>query len=74
MMKFQRIYPDFKGPNSAEESVAMQKNDIEKITIEDSGEFLSHLGTKEQCAFINIQYLSIRIQYFSISRKNHIIE
>ena len=51
MMKFQSIYPDFKGPNSAEESVAMQKNDIEKITIEDSGEFLSHLGTKEQCAY-----------------------
>src|ERR1700722_3115420 len=26
-----RIYPDFKGPNSAEESVVMQKNDIEKL-------------------------------------------
>jgi hypothetical protein len=47
MMKFQSIYPDFKGPISAEESVVMPKKVIEKITIEDSGEFLSHLGTKE---------------------------
>ena len=47
MMKFQSIYPDPKGPYSAEESAATQKTDIEKITIEDSGEFSSHLGTKE---------------------------
>ena len=45
--KFQALYPNFKGPITSAESVAMQKEVIETVTIKDSGEFLSHLGTKE---------------------------
>jgi len=45
--KFQKIYPNFSGPIAATESVAMQKSVIEEVTIKESGEFLSHLGTKQ---------------------------
>ena len=47
MKQFQSLYPNFKGPITAAESVALQKEVIEKVTINDSGEFLSHLGNKE---------------------------
>ncbi|KAF2491428.1 NAD(P)-binding protein [Lophium mytilinum] len=47
MKRFQLKYPHWTGPMKAEESVAMQKDVIEKITIEESGEFLSHKGNKE---------------------------
>ena len=47
MAKFQTLYPAFKGPITAPESVAMQREVIEKVTLEQTGEFLSHRGTKE---------------------------
>ena len=47
MQKFQALYPNFKGPITPAERVAMQKEVIEKVTIKESGEFLSHLGNKE---------------------------
>lgn len=47
MQKFQTLYPNFTGPITPEESVKMQKKVIENLTIKDSGEFLSHRGTKE---------------------------
>lgn len=47
LKKFQAIYPHFQGPLTPVESVAMQKKVIEDVTIEDSGDFLSHLGNKE---------------------------
>ncbi|KAF2812003.1 short-chain dehydrogenases/reductase [Mytilinidion resinicola] len=47
MQKFQAHYPHWTGPMKAEESVAMMKDVIEKVTIEESGEFLSHKGNKE---------------------------
>lgn len=45
--KFAAYYPDFKGPITAAESVAAQKKVIESITLEQTGSFLSHKGTKE---------------------------
>lgn len=47
MQRFQTLYPDFKGPITAAESVAMQKKVIEQVTLKDSGGFISHLGSKE---------------------------
>ncbi|RDW87382.1 NAD(P)-binding Rossmann-fold containing protein-7 [Coleophoma crateriformis] len=47
IQKFQVFYPDFKGPITAAESVAAQKNVIEGITLEQTGSFLSHKGNKE---------------------------
>lgn len=47
MQKFQTLYPNFKGPIAAADSVAMQSQVIKKITLEDSGAFLSHLGNKQ---------------------------
>ncbi|KFY28811.1 hypothetical protein V493_02752 [Pseudogymnoascus sp. VKM F-4281 (FW-2241)] len=41
------LYPHFKGPMSPAESVLLMKKVIDNTTIEDSGSFLSHLGTKE---------------------------
>lgn len=45
--KFANLYPKFKGPISPAESVPLLKKVIDNMTIEDSGEFLSHLGNKE---------------------------
>jgi NAD(P)-dependent dehydrogenase (short-subunit alcohol dehydrogenase family) len=45
--KFQKLYPSWQGPFSAEESVAAQRKVIEGLTLEQSGEFLSHKGNKE---------------------------
>ncbi|KFY69320.1 hypothetical protein V496_00322 [Pseudogymnoascus sp. VKM F-4515 (FW-2607)] len=45
--EFSRIYPHFSGPISPAESVPLQKNVIDNMTIENSGAFLSHLGSKE---------------------------
>ncbi|KAF2185250.1 NAD(P)-binding protein [Zopfia rhizophila CBS 207.26] len=44
--QFQKYEPSFKGPMTPEQSVAMQLKVIEGVTINDSGAFLSHLGTK----------------------------
>lgn len=44
---FQGIYPDWKGPILASESVALQRKVIENLTLEQSGQFLSHWGNKE---------------------------
>lgn len=43
---FRKYEPNFKGPLRPEESVDMQMKVIQNITLKDSGEFLSHLGTK----------------------------
>lgn len=45
--EFSRFYPNFKGPITPAESVSLMKKVIDNITIEDSGAFLSHLGSKE---------------------------
>jgi NAD(P)-dependent dehydrogenase (short-subunit alcohol dehydrogenase family) len=44
---FQAYKPGFEGPISTEESVEAQLKVIDGITIEQSGQFLSHLGTKQ---------------------------
>ena len=44
--KLVSVYPHFKGPITAEESVRLQKEVVEKVTIQESGEFLSHFGNK----------------------------
>ncbi|KFY06752.1 hypothetical protein V492_07783 [Pseudogymnoascus sp. VKM F-4246] len=45
--EFARFYPNFKGPISPAESVPLMKNVIDNMTVEDSGAFLSHLGSKQ---------------------------
>lgn len=45
--EFSRVYPHFNGPMSPAQSVPLQKKVIDNMTIEDSGAFLSHLGSKE---------------------------
>lgn len=44
--KFQVSYPDFKGPITPTESVTAQKKVIEGMTLEKTGAFLSHKGSK----------------------------
>lgn len=46
LQKAQAVYPDFKGPATAAESIAAQKKVIESLTLEQTGSFLSHKGTK----------------------------
>ena len=43
----QQVYPQFEGPISPAESVTHQRRVIEKITLEQSGELLSHWGNKK---------------------------
>jgi len=45
--KFSSLYPNFKGPITPAESVPLMKKVIDNMKIEDSGAFLSHLGSKE---------------------------
>lgn len=45
--EFANIYPHFKGPITPAQSVPLMKKVIDNMTIEDSGAFLSHLGSKE---------------------------
>ncbi|KFZ13491.1 hypothetical protein V502_06572 [Pseudogymnoascus sp. VKM F-4520 (FW-2644)] len=45
--EFSRFYPHFNGPISPAQSVPLQKKVIDNMTIDDSGAFLSHLGSKE---------------------------
>ncbi|OBT42028.1 hypothetical protein VE00_07422 [Pseudogymnoascus sp. WSF 3629] len=45
--KFASIYPHFKGPITPAQSVPLMKKVIDNMTTEDSGAFLSHLGSKE---------------------------
>lgn len=44
---FSSLYPHFNGPISPAQSVPLMKNVIDNMTVEDSGAFLSHLGSKE---------------------------
>jgi len=44
---FKTMYPDFTGPISAAESVALQRKVIDGLTIKDSGKFLSQHGNKQ---------------------------
>jgi hypothetical protein len=43
---FAKLYPDFKGPISVEESVEKQLEVIHGLTLAQSGQFLSHHGNK----------------------------
>lgn len=45
--EFSSLYPNFTGPITPAESVPLMKKVIDNMTIEDSGAFLSHLGSKE---------------------------
>jgi NAD(P)-dependent dehydrogenase (short-subunit alcohol dehydrogenase family) len=45
--KFRKLYPDFRGPITPETSVQMQLEVINRVTIDDSGAFISHKGNKE---------------------------
>ncbi|EGO05292.1 hypothetical protein SERLA73DRAFT_174375 [Serpula lacrymans var. lacrymans S7.3] len=47
LKKFRTLYPDFEGPITPETSVRMQLEVINKITVADTGAFLSHKGSKE---------------------------
>jgi hypothetical protein len=42
----QRRKPEWEGPMQPAESVPLQKKVLEKVTIDESGSFLSHLGNK----------------------------
>ncbi|CAO2653035.1 Nn.00g024460.m01.CDS01 [Neocucurbitaria sp. VM-36] len=44
---FQNLNPELKGPVSPEESVGLQLQVIDKLTLEQSGQFLSHFGNKQ---------------------------
>ncbi|KAG1886058.1 hypothetical protein F4604DRAFT_60194 [Suillus subluteus] len=45
--KFRNAYPDFTGPITPEASVRMQLEVINRITVNDTGAFISHKGNKE---------------------------
>jgi len=45
--KFQERAPHWKGPLTPAESVEHQLNVINNLSVEDSGKFLSHWGSKE---------------------------
>lgn len=45
--KFRKLYPDFTGPITPEESVRMQLKVINQTTVNDTGAFISHKGNKE---------------------------
>jgi hypothetical protein len=45
--KFRKVYRDFTGPITPEESVRMQLKVINQITVNDTGAFISHKGNKE---------------------------
>ncbi|KAG1813166.1 uncharacterized protein BJ212DRAFT_1447878 [Suillus subaureus] len=45
--KFRKVYPDFTGPITPEASVRMQLEVINRITVNDTGAFISHKGNKE---------------------------
>jgi len=42
----QAFKPDWKGPLSPAESVELQKQVIDKLTMAESGDFLLHFGNK----------------------------
>ncbi|KAJ8581230.1 NAD(P)-binding protein, partial [Rhizopogon salebrosus TDB-379] len=44
---FRKLYPDFTGPITPETSVQMQLEVINRVTVDDSGAFISHKGNKE---------------------------
>jgi NAD(P)-dependent dehydrogenase (short-subunit alcohol dehydrogenase family) len=44
--KFQTLYPDFKGPILPEESIEAMLKVVDGLTIEQSGQFLSHYGNQ----------------------------
>jgi hypothetical protein len=46
MQKFQLAYPHWKGPMQPVDSVKMQKKVIDNMTMEQTGQFLSHRGDK----------------------------
>lgn len=43
---FHKVYPELKGQISVEDSVRMQLETIDNLTLEQSGQFLSHHGDK----------------------------
>ena len=45
--KFRILYPDFAGPITPEVSVQMQLEVINRVTVRDTGAFISHKGNKE---------------------------
>ncbi|KAG2138714.1 uncharacterized protein EDB93DRAFT_714406 [Suillus bovinus] len=45
--RFKNVYPDFTGPIMPETSVRMQLEVINRMTIDDTGAFISHKGNKE---------------------------
>jgi NAD(P)-dependent dehydrogenase (short-subunit alcohol dehydrogenase family) len=47
MQKFQAALPHWTGPATAAQSVSAQRKVIESITLEQTGQFLSHKGNKE---------------------------
>jgi hypothetical protein len=46
LARIKKLKPEWEGPLLPAQSVEMQKGVIEKITIEESGSFLSHFGNK----------------------------
>ncbi|KAG1754729.1 uncharacterized protein EDB91DRAFT_1095248 [Suillus paluster] len=44
---FRKVYPDFTGPITPQTSVQMQLEVINRITVNDTGAFISHKGNKE---------------------------
>lgn len=47
LASFRKVYPEFTGPITPEESVTAMRKVIKEITIEDTGAFISHKGNKE---------------------------
>lgn len=44
---FAKVAPDFKGPITPEQSVKMQLEVLNRWTVENTGAFVSHFGTKQ---------------------------
>jgi hypothetical protein len=47
MPALKKYAPSFEGPITPEQSVKMQLDVINKITVKDSGAFVSHYGNKQ---------------------------
>jgi len=47
MAQFQKVYPEWNGFIQPDESVKSQRKVLDDLTIDQSGQFLSHRGNKQ---------------------------
>lgn len=48
MANFRKVYPDFAGLITPEESVKLMRKVIEEVTVEDTGAFISYKGNNKE--------------------------